>query len=64
MANYRVYLVEERGRKPAHDITSDSDAEALIRARSMVVDGQQFEVWQGQRMVAIVDHGRTGGAAA
>jgi hypothetical protein len=60
MPNYRIYLT----RQPAQDITSDTDAEALIKARVLVED-YGFEVWQGERLVASVDRQRrTGGSAA
>ena len=56
MAGYRIYMIEERGkRKSANEANCPSDEEALSLAQCMISKPRATaEVWCGERLVAVV----------
>jgi len=54
MAEYRVYVLDERGHitSPAHIIKCKDDDEATRRARQYLDGKPAAEVWNGSRRVA------------
>jgi hypothetical protein len=51
MADYRLYLLNSEGHiTRATDLSAETDAEALVRARAMAKD-RPIELWEGARCV-------------
>jgi hypothetical protein len=53
MADYRIYMLDKKGRifAPATELTCEADEEVIQKARSMV-GGPDLERWDGARVVA------------
>ena len=53
VATYRAYHLDREGRitKPALVFEAPDDITATTRARALVGDGDQLEIWEGSRQV-------------
>jgi hypothetical protein len=62
MPDYRIYILNPQGHiaEPPHIVTCDSDQAATERALQLLED-QDFEVWQGPRLVNRRVAGRSAG---
>ena len=59
MGDYRIYLLNERGRiQSGHDVSCDSDAEACAHAEGMLSRHSHAEVWLGIRQVGVISSQR------
>jgi hypothetical protein len=57
MPDYRMYSLDPYGRIGfAEDIKADSDDEAIRLARDVKPDPARGEIWQGRRLVAVVNN--------
>jgi hypothetical protein len=54
VATYRVYHLDAAGRvtRPAWVIEAPDDITAITRARTLMSDGDQLEIWEGSRQVS------------
>ncbi|BAT58558.1 hypothetical protein GJW-30_1_01084 [Variibacter gotjawalensis] len=58
---YRAYHIDastSRITRPADILDADSDEEAVAKAR-LLVNGQDVEVWHGERRIAVLHHHKT-----
>jgi DNA-binding transcriptional regulator/RsmH inhibitor MraZ len=53
VATYRAYHLDTAGRitKPALVFEAPDDMTAIARARALIGDGDQLEIWEGSRQV-------------
>jgi hypothetical protein len=54
VATYRVYHLDRAGHvtRPAWVIEAPDDITAIARARTLMDDGDQLEIWEGSRQVS------------
>ena len=59
MPDYRVYFLNPDGHisRPSEIIECADDQEATQKARQLV-DGHDFELWQGRRRIILLPHKR------
>jgi hypothetical protein len=56
MSSYKLYCLQSQGNLHfAEWIEARDDAEAIVTARRLKKDALKCEVWQGQRLVAVLD---------
>jgi hypothetical protein len=56
MSSYKLYCLQSPGNLHfAEWIDARDDAEAIATARKLKKDALKCEVWQGQRLVAVLD---------
>jgi hypothetical protein len=59
-STYRFYLWRDGQTFPAEILEFDSDSDAMVKAKDLLVMSTTFrlmEVWQGSRKVGIVERG-------
>lgn len=55
MATYRLYCADAGGHSShAESLDAANDSQALSLARALVKGAQKCEVWDGQRLVAVI----------
>jgi hypothetical protein len=60
MGHYRFYLQRDGQTFSAEVLECDSDSDAMVKARELLVNSSTFHlmvVWQGTRKVGIVEKG-------